>query len=66
MPLGLTVVASATDAAIYEKLFGPGNTTWLMISNDEMNDNIKIIKSLEEFGLLLKNKRNSETIKTKQ
>ena len=37
-----------------------------MISNDEMNDNIKIIKSLEEFGLLLKNKRNSETIKTKQ
>ena len=30
-----------------------GNTTTLIISNDEIND-IKIIKSLEDSGLLLK------------
>ena len=30
------------------------NNTVLTISNDEMGDIIKIIKSLEDFGLLLK------------
>ena len=33
----------------------------LIISNEEMNDLMKIIKSLEEFGLLIKGV--SETIK---
>ena len=33
---------------------GSGNTTTLIISNDEINDIIKIIKSLEDSGLLLK------------
>ena len=33
---------------------GSGNTTTLIISNDEMEDTIKIVKSLEDFGLLLK------------
>ena len=37
-----------------------GNTT-LIISNEEMNDIIKTIKSLEEYRLLIK--RVSETIK---
>ena len=60
IPLGLTVVASATDAAIHEKMFGFGTTT-LIISNEEMNDIMKIIKSLEESGLLIKGVR--ETIK---
>ena len=32
--LGLTAVASATDAAISKKIFGSGTTT-LIISNDE-------------------------------
>ena len=32
IPLGLTVAASATDVAIYKKMFGSGNTT-LTISN---------------------------------
>ena len=27
MPLGLTAAASATDGAIYKKMFGSGNTT---------------------------------------
>ena len=38
-------------------------TTTLIISNDEMNDIIKIIKSLEDSGVILKGV--SETIQTK-
>ena len=41
-------------------MFGSGTTT-LIISNEEMNDIIKIIKSLEESGLLIKGV--SQTIK---
>ena len=43
--LGLTAAASATDAAIHKKMFGSGNTK-LIISNEEMNDIMKIIRSL--------------------
>ena len=39
---------------------GSGNTTTLIISNDEMEDIIKIVKSLEDSGLLLK--RVTETV----
>ena len=59
-PIGLTVPASETDAAIHKKMFGSGVTT-LIIPNEEMNDIIKIIKSLEESSLLIKAVR--ETIK---
>ena len=45
IPLGLAA-ASATDAAIHKKMFGSGMRT-LIISNEELNDIIKIIKSLE-------------------
>ena len=34
-------------------MFGSGMTT-LIISNEEMNDIMKIVKSLEESGLLIK------------
>ena len=38
-----------------KKILGSGhNNTTLIISNDEINDIIKIIKSLEDSGLLLK------------
>ena len=47
--LGLTAVASATDAGIHKKMFGSGNTT-LIISYEEVNDTTKIIKSPEEFS----------------
>ena len=57
--LGLTA-AAATDAAIHKKMFRSGNTT-LITSNEEMNDIIKIVKSLEEYGLLIKG--ISQTIK---
>ena len=35
-------------------MFGSGVTT-LIISNEEMNDIKKVVKSLEESGLLIKN-----------
>ena len=62
-PLGLTAAVSATDAAIHKKMFGSGKTT-LIISNEEMNDIMKKIKSLEESGLLKKDV--TETIKLKR
>ena len=51
--LRLTAVALATDAAIDKKMFGSGNTT-LTILNEEMNYIMKIVKSFEESGLLIK------------
>ena len=57
--LGLTAAASDTDAKIHKKILGSG-TTALIISNDEMEDIMKIVKSLEDSGLLLK--RVNETI----
>ena len=59
--LGLTGAASATAAAINKKILGSGNHTTIIISNDEMNDILKIVKSLEDSGGLLKGV--SETIK---
>ena len=63
IPLGLIAAASAADAGIHKKILGPGhpldlapphNNTILIISNDEMDDILKIVKSLEDCGLLLK------------
>ena len=53
IPSGLTAAASAADAGIHKKILGSGNTT-LIISNNEIEDIIKIVKSLEDSGLLLK------------
>ena len=58
-PLGLTAAMSAIDGSIKKKMLVSGTTT-LIISNDEMNDIIKIVKSLEDSGVLLKGV--SETI----
>ena len=60
MPLGLTEAASAADAGIHKKILGSGHNTTLIISNDEMDDILKIVKSLKDSGLLLKGV--SETI----
>ena len=38
-------------------MFASGNTTWT-ISNDETNNIMKVIKSLEESGLLINNQNN--------
>ena len=45
IPLGSTAVASAADAGIHPKNSGSANTT-LIISNKEMGNIIKIVKSL--------------------
>ena len=61
VPLGLTAAASAADAGIHKKILGSGhNNTTLIISNDEMDDFFKKVKSLEDSGVLLKGV--SETI----
>ena len=44
--LGLTAAALTTDAAINKKILGSGNHTTLIISNDDMQDLLKIVKSL--------------------
>ena len=64
IPLGLTTAASAADAGIHKKNLGSGHNTTLTILNDEVEDILKIAKSLEESGILLKGV--SETIKMKQ
>ena len=51
---------SAADAAIQKKIYGSGSTA-LIISNEEIKYIMKIVKSLEESGLLIKG--FSETIK---
>ena len=61
IPLGLTAAVSAADAGIDKKILGSGhNNTALIISNDEMDNILKIVKSLEDSGVLLKGV--SETI----
>ena len=54
VPLGLTAAASAADAGIHKKIFRSGHNTTLIISNDEMEDILKIVKSYEDSGVLLK------------
>ena len=54
LPLGLTAAAAAaTDAAIHRKMIGSGFTT-LIIYNEEMNDIMEKVKSIEDSGLLIK------------
>ena len=62
IPLGLTAAASTADAGTHKKILGSGiclssstshnNNTILIISNDEMEDITKIVKSLEDSSLL--------------
>ena len=57
IPLGLT---AAADAGIHKKILGSGNTT--LIKSNQIKDIIKIVKSLEDSGLLLKGV--TETVQT--
>ena len=52
-PLGITVAASAIDAGIKKKIHGSGTTT-LIISDEEMNDIMKIVQAPEDSNILLK------------
>lgn len=46
MPLGLTAAALVTHASIKKNIFG-SNMTKLIFSNEELNDVMKLVKSLE-------------------
>ena len=54
IPLGLTAAAAAADAGIHKRILRSGNNTTLILSNKDMDDLIKIVKSHEDSGLLLK------------
>ena len=56
----LIAVGSAMDAAIYKKIFEIG-TRKLIVSNEEMNEIIKIVEPLEKSDLLIEGV--SKTIK---
>ena len=53
IPLGFIAAASAADAGIHKKILKIGFAT-LIISNEEMEDFMEVVKSLEDFGSLLK------------
>ena len=52
-PLGITAATSAIDAGIQKKIHGSGTAT-LIISDEEMNDIMKIVQALEDSTILLK------------
>ena len=57
LPLGLTAAASAADAGMHKNIVGSGhnnNNTILIISNDEKDNLLEIVISLEESGILLR------------
>ena len=61
LPSGLTAAALAADAGIHKKILGYGihpsdlaQRATLIISNEEMEVIMKIVKSLEDSGLSLK------------
>ena len=58
-PLSLTAAMSAIDGSIQKKIHGSG--VKLIIEQEDMNDIMKIIKALENSGILLKGV--SKTIK---
>ena len=64
-PLGLTAAMSAIDGSIQKKIHSSGATKGagvkLIIEQEDMNDIMKIIKALENSGILLKGV--SKTIK---
>ena len=58
-PLGVSAAMSATDAAIQKKINGSGNLEnsgikTINFSNEDLNDMTKIVKALENSGVLMK------------
>ena len=64
--LGITAAASATDPGIQKKIHDSGHplSKTLTISNEEMNDIMKIVQTLEDSYILLKGV--TKTLKMKQ
>ena len=55
-PLGITAAASEIFAGIQKKVHGSGrpSSTNLTISNNEMNEIMKIVQAVEDSNILLK------------
>ena len=65
IPLGLTAAASAADVEILKKILGSGKKT-LIISNEKMNDIIKIVQGLQDSSVLLKRVTKATENETKE
>ena len=65
-PLGITAAASAIDAGIQKKKIHGSGTTTLIISNEEMNDIMKIVQAIEDSNILLKGVTNTNKNETKE
>ena len=63
-PLGLTADMSAIDGSIQKKIHGSG--VELIIEQKDMNDIMKIIEALENFGILLKGIQLKMKLKSKE
>ena len=73
LPFGLSSGISAVDSAIQKEIYGSNRpsdsalrTTALIISNEEMEYITKIVKSLEESGLLIQEINKITKTKTKE
>ena len=67
IPLGLAAAASATNAAMQKRFLGSGNNnTILIITNEEMKDIIKIVKSLEDSSFFILVKQFKMKLKYKE
>ena len=71
IPVGLTV--ETLDAGIHEKVIGTGisgtcgsGTTLLIISNKEVKDIMKVVKSLKDLSLLIKGVNQTTGNETKE
>ena len=63
-PLGLTASMSAIDGSIQKKIHGSG--VKLIIEQEDMNDIMKIIKALENSGILFKGVNKTIENETKE
>ena len=53
IPLGLSAAGSAADAGRHKKISGSGTATVITL-NDEIEGIMKVVKSIEDSGFLLK------------
>ena len=63
--LGLTAASSVIDGDVQKKIYG-SETTTLVISNEEMNDIMKIVQALEDSNILLKDVTKTIKNETKE
>ena len=61
---GIAAAASAIDAGIQIKIHS-SRTATLIISNEEINDIVKIVQALKDSNVLLKKKIENEIIEQK-